>query len=87
MSSAEAATMRQLIIDCALEHDLTVDAIYVDDAETVPAELSSLVTAILGAEERFLIIPNLLHLAGLGDPYETRASFESNGIQVLVARR
>ncbi len=86
MSGSEAAAIRQLILDCAAGHKLSVDAMYVDELETAPAGLTQLIAALLPADERVLIIPSLLHLAGLGDPCKARADFESHGIRVLIAQ-
>lgn len=87
MNGSEAAAMRQRIIDCATHHGLAVDAIYVDEIETAPAQLAELVAEILSAEESVMIIPSLLHLARLGNPIDARADFENNGVRVLVSRR
>ena len=40
-SGAEVAALRQEILDCAVSHAMAVDAIYVDELDTAPAQLTA----------------------------------------------
>ncbi|QNE18873.1 hypothetical protein F1D05_14355 [Kribbella qitaiheensis] len=87
MGASESAAMHNQIFQCAENHCLVIDAIYIDEIETAPARLTALIATLTAADERVMILPNLLHLASLGNPYDVRADIEGNGIRVLIARR
>lgn len=79
--------LRQLIVDCAAAHDRTLDALYIDEIDTAPRELHACLIASLEHDDKMLIIPNLLHLAGEGDPRETRTRLEGGGFAVVIAQQ
>ncbi|QNE18875.1 hypothetical protein F1D05_14365 [Kribbella qitaiheensis] len=87
MTSREIAQMRQLIANCAAAHDRTLDALYIDEIDTAPVELFACITDAMEHDDMMLIIPNLLHLAGEGDPHRLRMHLESGGIVVLIAQQ
>lgn len=87
MSGAEAAALRQMILDCAVSHEMPLDAIYVDELDTAPAQLTECIAAVVAADESILIVPSLIHFAGLGNPVEVRADFERHGVTTLIAQQ
>lgn len=86
MTSQEVAAMREVIVACAVSHNRTLDALYIDEIETAPRQLYACLMDSWAHDERVLIIPSLLHFAGEGDPRELRAHLEGNGFSVLIAQ-
>jgi hypothetical protein len=86
MSSTEISELRRLILDCATENGLTVGAIYEEELDRASDQLAECIASVLGADESIVIIPSLLHLAGFGNPLDVRNDFQSQGVQVLIAR-
>ena len=46
MNGAEVAALRQLILECAAGHQLSVHAIYVDELDTAPDQLVECLAAV-----------------------------------------
>jgi hypothetical protein len=87
MRSTEIAALRQLILDCADERGLEVDKIFEDELDMSTDQLSECLGVLLCADEPVMIVPDLSHFAGNGNPFHVKHAFEQEGIQVLSARR
>lgn len=61
--------------------------LYIDEIDTAPVELFACLTDLLECHEMMLILPNLLHLAGQGDPRQMRTHLESVGFVVVIAQQ
>ncbi|TQJ17640.1 hypothetical protein [Kribbella jejuensis] len=86
MPSVEVAALRQLILDCATENGVVVDMIFEDELDMATDQLAECLFALLGADEPVMIVPDLSHFAGNGNPLEARRDFEREGVKILVAR-
>jgi hypothetical protein len=85
MADGEIAARRQAIVDCATAHGCELAALFIDEIDTAPDELHRALTALMELDDRVLIVPNLLHFAGNGNPIEFRQSLQSNQIEVLLS--
>jgi hypothetical protein len=85
MTGGEIAARRQAIVDCATAHGCELEALFIDEIDTAPDELRRAFTALMELDDRVLIVPNLLHFAGIGNPIEFRQSLECNQIEVLLS--
>jgi len=86
MTSGEAASIRAEIVKCAAAHGKTLDALYVDRVEMASRALYECLMSYGDTDEKILIVPNLLHFAGEGDPLVLRSSLEDLGFTVLIAQ-
>lgn len=87
MSSGEVAALRRMILDCAAENSLVVNKIFEDELDRSTDQLAECLFVLLGADEPIMIVPDLAHFAGNGNPLRVRRDFEAEGVKVLVARR
>jgi MoxR-like ATPase len=85
MTGAETAARRQRIVDCATVHGCELAALFIDEINTAPDELHNALTALMQLDDRVLIVPNLLHFAGSGNPIEFRQSLQNSQIEVLLS--
>ena len=85
MTDVEVAARRQAIVDCAISHGCELAALFIDEIDTAPDELHKALTALMDLDDRVLIVPNLLHFAGSGNPIEFRQTLQSNQIEVLLS--
>lgn len=86
MTSREVADLRQMIVDCAAENGLAVDKIFVAELDMASDQLSECLFTLADVDEPVMIIPDLAHFAGNGNPLEIRRAFELAGIKILCAR-
>jgi len=84
MTSPELDDLRRSILDRATSEGLSVDAIYEEELDRASDQLVKCIGALIDADQPVLIIPNLVHFAGFGNPLEVRRDFEGQGIRVLV---
>jgi hypothetical protein len=59
--------------------------LFIDEINTAPDEFHNALTALMDLDDRVLIVPNLLHFAGSGNPIEFRQSLQNNQIEVLLS--
>ncbi|WP_405058897.1 hypothetical protein OG474_40065 [Kribbella sp. NBC_01505] len=85
MTDAEVATRRQRIVDCAKAHQRELVALFIDEIATAPDELHNALAAVMGLDDRALIVPNLFHFAGSGNPLEFRQVLQAQQINVLLS--
>lgn len=85
MTDVEVAARRQAIVYCATANGCELAALFIDEIDTAPDELHKALTAVMDHDDRVLIVPNLLHFAGSGNPIEVRQSLQSNQIEVLLS--
>lgn len=86
MTSGEVAALRQQILECAAENGLTVDKIFEEDLDRTFVQLSDCVFALLDGDERVMIVPDLSHFAGLGNPLLVRDMLKVDNVKVICAR-
>jgi hypothetical protein len=64
-----------------------MDMIFEDELDMATNQLAECLFALLDADEAVMIVPDLSHFAGNGNPFEVRRDFEREGIRILVACR
>jgi hypothetical protein len=85
MSDAEVAARREAIVACATVHGCELAALFIDEIETAPDEFHKALTAVMELDDRVLIVPSLLHFAGIGNPIEFRRRLQSYQVEVLLS--
>ena len=85
MSDLEIAARRQAIVDCAGANDCVLVAIFIDDLEAAPETLLKALAAVMEVDEGVLILPNLHHLASVGNPIEFRQHLLASHVEVLLS--
>ena len=85
MTDGEVAARRQAIVDCATAHRCELAALFIDEIDTAPDELHKALAAVMDLDDRVLIVPNLLHFAGNGNPIEFRQCLQNSRIEILLS--
>ncbi|MER7247002.1 hypothetical protein [Kribbella sp. NPDC000426] len=85
MSDPEIAARRQAIVDCAGANDCVLIALFIDELETAPEELLKVLAAVMKVDEGVMILPNLHHLASVGNPIALRQHLLASHIDVLLS--
>ena len=85
MSDPDVAARRQAIVDCAAANDCVLIALFIDEVETAPDELHKVLTAVMEVDEGALILPNLHHLASVGNPIAIRQYLVASHVDVLLS--
>jgi hypothetical protein len=85
MSDPEIAARRQAIVGCAEANDCVLIALFIDELETAPDELHKALAAVMEVDEGVLILPNLHHLASVGNPIAIRQHLLASHVEVLLS--
>lgn len=88
VSEGQIEQVKQELARFAQVEGYTIGSTYVERPDTSPAAFEALIEAVNRYEVAAIVLPSLLHFAGLGAPIEIRSSFEhATGARVLVARQ
>ncbi|MEV0290385.1 hypothetical protein AB0H36_40180 [Kribbella sp. NPDC050820] len=85
MSDPEIAARRQAIVDCAGSNEYVLIAMFIDELDGAPEALLKAFAAVMEVDDGVLILPNLHHLASVGNPIAIRQHLLASDVEVVLS--